>query len=248
MAKILLFDVESTDLDADFGTALAFGYKFLDDKKPRVLSITEYYPPCKKCGRVATDTDKLLIEDAHKIISSSDMLVSWYGKGFDIPFLNTRAVEAGLPPLPPIPHVDLYFTARTHLKLSSNRLASAQDFLQLPVSKTAILKRTWREAQAGIPSALKYVVDHCEKDVLVLEGAYLKLRPFVLTHPRVAGLGPCRVCGSTKLQKRGLSLLVSTKTPRQRVQCSSCGASDYRPLDDSLFKINPNKKEEAKEA
>src|SRR5438105_3181353 len=98
--KILFWDIESTQLDADFGFMLAFGYKFQHDKKPTVISVTE---------RPNTDgePDSNVVRDAYQVLSSADMWCTFYGKGFDVKFLKSRMFGLGMT-LPPIPHVDLY--------------------------------------------------------------------------------------------------------------------------------------------
>lgn len=229
MAKIVLYDIESTNLDADFGTTLAFGWKVLGDKKAHTISLLDFCDPCKSCGKFDAHSDVALLERVWEILSTADVVVTWYGKGFDEKFLNTRMLDAGLPPMPNVPHVDLYFTAKHKLKLSSNRLASVQEFLRLPVAKTPLTRNTWRAAEAGDAKALKYIEHHCLMDVEVLEGAYLKLRPFVRQHPRVNGYGPCRVCGA-EVQSRGI-VLTAKKNEKRRVWCPKCGHWDSRKLD-----------------
>ena len=206
---------------------VAFGYKYLGGKA-KVISLLDTNPICHKCGRVDAVDDKPLVAAAHKVLSAADMWVTWYGKGFDQKYVNTRILDAKLPPLPDIPHVDLYFAAKHNLKLSSNRLANIQDFLRLPTKKTPITKRAWRRAQAGDVKSIEYIVDHCEKDVDVLDEAYTILKPYVRTHPRVGGIEDCRVCGG-HVQKRGYAL-TTLKGPRYRVCCVNCGAWETRAV------------------
>jgi len=226
-ANILFYDIESTDLKGDFGNMVAFGYKLLGGETT-VISLLDTNEICAKCRRVDAVTDKSLMKQAHAILSAADMWVTWYGKGFDAKFINTRIMDAHLPPLPDIPHVDLYFAAKHHLALSSNRLANVQNFLGLPTEKTPITKRAWRQAQAGHVPSIKYIIDHCAKDVDVLEQAYERLKPYVRTHPRVGDLGGCRTCGSP-VHRRGYALS-NTVGRRQRVQCTNgrCGAWETR--------------------
>ena len=224
--RILFYDIETTDLQADFGNMLAFGYKWLDEPDAHVISLLDTNKECLECGRVDAVSDKLLVAAAWPILASADAWVTWYGKGFDAKFLNTRVLDNGLTPLPPIPHIDLYFTAKCHLKLSSNRLANVQDFLNLPTVKTPLTKRVWRQAQAGHVPSIVYIIDHCEKDVLVLEEAYEKLKPYVRQHPYLGKRGTCRVCNSTRLQRRGK--VASRAGKFVRVCCMECGAWGQR--------------------
>lgn len=218
---ILGLDIEATNLKPDFGTVLAVGTKALG-KRAKILNLLDFYPPCGTCHRSKTDSDSLLLAEAHKVLSSADLWVGWYSKGFDLKFLNARMLIAGLDPLPPIPHIDLYFIAKHHFNLSSNRLAAWQEFLDLRVEKTPLKRAIWRAAGAGEPAALGYVATHCRRDTEVLEGVYMRLRSFVRTHPFVNGPANCRVCGSAQLERRGFALTV-LKTPRQRVRCRNCG-------------------------
>lgn len=227
-AKILFLDIESTDLSADFGNMLAFGSKYMGEPC-EVISLLDVNKHCKTCRRVDAVDDKRLLKQVWERMAGADVWVTWYGKGFDIKFINTRMVDAGLPALPAIPHVDLYFTAKHHLKLSSNRLASVQDFLQLPTAKTPLTKRCWRRAQAGDVPSIKYIIDHCEKDVIVLEEAYHKLKAYIRQHPRVDTMDACRVCAGF-VQKRGITLVADGRK-RQRVQCTKCGHWENRPME-----------------
>ncbi len=223
MSRVLFFDIESTDLDADFGNMLAFGYKWQGEKEGHVLSLLDSNPICNHCGLVEAVSDKKLIRAAAKVLEQADLVVSWFGKGFDWKFLNTRVLDARLKPLPPTPHIDLYFTAKHHLKLSSNRLASVQDFLQLPTAKTTLKKRVWRRAQAGHVASIKYIVDHCEKDVSVLQEAYDRLKPYVRQHPVVKLLTDreCKIDGG-RMGSKGIVWQGGKQL--RRLKCNKCGA------------------------
>lgn len=227
-ARILFWDLETTDLDADFGNLIAFGYRWAHDPPGRVTvhSLLSTNRVCGSCHRVDAVDDAPLVKLMHPILASADIWVTWYGTRFDVPYANTRIMDAGLAVLPPVEHVDLYWQARHKLKLSSNRLASVQDFLQLRAKKTPLTKRVWRRAQAGDVASIEYIVTHCRKDVLVLEEAYMKLRAGVRTHPRVSGAGPCRVCGG-RVESRGL-VVTKLKGPARRYRCVVCGSWDTR--------------------
>lgn len=222
-AKILFFDIETTHLKADFGTVLCIGYKWLDNPKVHVPAITQY----QSWGRDKTD-DTGLVQDFLEVYEQADMVVSYFGKGFDCKFLNAKLMEAAGLLLPNTPHVDLFYTVKANLALSRKSLANVGYFLGLNAEKTPVEGKIWRRAATGHAPSVKYIVDHCRADVLLLEEAYLKLRPLVRMHPRVGGYTPCRVCGSTKLQSRGRAL-TTTKGPRSRFQCQSCGSWETRP-------------------
>ena len=218
-ARSILFDIESTNLKANFGYCLAFGYKPLGGKT-KVLSVLDY-----KHHKNDPTNDAALMKAAHKVLTEdADIIVTYYGKGFDRKFLNTRMIMAGLSPLPPLSaeHVDLYYTARGNLALNSNRLASVANALGCPFEKTVLDGPTWVRGSAGDPKAIKYIIEHCARDVDVLEYCYLKLRPFVRQHPPISEVKEsCTSCGKYRWTLRGTRL--TSKGRIQRYQCGECG-------------------------
>lgn len=226
-SKILFLDIEATSLVADFGKMLCCGFKWAHEKEPFVITMLDYE---RGMG------DKKLTADVVKTINSADVIVTWYGARYDIPFINTRVLRTGTKEfigLPSSSHIDLWRTSRYKLKLRSNRLASVIDYLQLDNEKTPVKGPQWMDAQLcpkcypeKVNSALRYIVSHCEKDVLALEEAYNILRPLVENHPRVApkplGKPGCTNCGSEDFQHRGYASTQSALR-KPRLRCNDCG-------------------------
>lgn len=213
--------IESTHLKGDFATILCIGYKWLGEKKATVLSITDF-PGFEK----DRTNDKALIKAFFEVYNSADLTVTYYGKGFDLKMLNAKALEHNLPYPAPVPMVDLYFVVKGNLSLSRKSLGNVGIFAGLTTKKTPVTAVAWKKAATGHKPSIKYVVDHCRADVDILEEAYLKLRPLMRTHPRVAGWEPCRYCGG-KTQRRGKAL-TALKSARYRFQCTSCGGWETR--------------------
>lgn len=218
--KIMLFDIEATSLNASFGHVLCFGYKYLGDKRAKVLSLADFPTPAK-----GEEPDANLLPAIHDLLTNhADIIITYYGKEYDRKFLNTRMLMVGLPTLPPLntEHIDLYFTARGNLKLHSNRLQSVSEALGCPKSKTPVRADTWRKAMRDDAAAMKYVIDHCRLDVDILEWCYLKLRPFIRRHPPLsADAKACRACGTTKFLSNGTRFRFGQLD--RRMQCSGCG-------------------------
>lgn len=228
MARILLWDIETSDLRADWGTTLCIGYKWYDEDEVHVISIMDY-PGWKKD---VTD-DSRLVKDFHKIMMEADMYVTYYGKGFDLKWMNSKFLEHGLPILPNTAHVDLFYTAKSNLNLSRKSLDNVSRFLNLDEKKYRVDGARWKRARVGDPDALREVVEHCRADVQITEQAYNILRPLVRQHPRIGEYEACQHCGSNKLQRRGKALS-TTKGARQRVQCQDCGGWSLRPMDEDI--------------
>lgn len=218
--RIVAWDLECSSLSADFGMIICCGMRDVDKGKTEVYSIRDY--PEKDPIRA----EKLLLKDISKRLLEADVWVAHYGKYFDTVFLNTRLLYHGLPTMPPnFPLIDTWRTSRNQLKLRSNRLVTIQDFLRLKNTKNSILPEQWIRALGGDAKSLRYIEEHCRRDVDVLVDVYHKLKPLMLDHPSKGlfdGRGGCGVCGGKKLQKRGFH--VTRTRCYQRFQCQSCGS------------------------
>jgi uncharacterized protein YprB with RNaseH-like and TPR domain len=215
--KVLLWDIETDGINAD--RILCVGYKWYGQKRVHLLRAEDY-------PRVGLWDDKGLTAAFAKVFSSADYHVTWYGARFDLPVVNARCIANRIKPLPPIAHVDLWKTARYCFKTGGgNRLAKWQDFLGLPDEKTPVRPSVWIKARYGHGPSLQYIYDHCRADVLVLEGVFEQLKPWVKDVPNMGLFTEDRVgcinCGSFNLHKRGWHVSITRKY--QRLQCQDCG-------------------------
>lgn len=229
MPNILIWDIETTHLCANFGTILCAGFKWLGVPGTHVISL----PNFTGWRKDPTD-DRRLVAALREKLLNADMLVTYYGEatgkyGFDEPYLISKLLEHNLPPIPKIAHVDVYKTVKTYLRLHRRALGVVADFLQVEGEKTEVKPRIWKGAMVGKTDDLAYVIDHCEKDVDLLERVYLRMLPYVQAHPYVEGYSPgvCRRCGG-KLRRRGYAMS-RTKGQMVRWFCTSCGGWETRP-------------------
>src|ERR1700674_4282950 len=140
MTRILTWDLECTDLKSDWGTLLCVGYKYLDEKQVHVISIMDYDGWDKD-----VTNDRKLVADFHKVLSECDMQVTFYGKMFDWPWMTGKFLEYGLEPLPNIPHVDLFFTARSNMRITRKSLDNISKYLGLPQKKYYVEGKLWKQ-------------------------------------------------------------------------------------------------------
>lgn len=221
--KIVLWDIETSNLNANFGFILCIGWKYYGTKKVNIIKITDFDLFNKDCTN-----DYHVVKEAKKILEEADGWVTHYGTRFDEPYLNSRLLYHGLSPLPPMgqAHIDTWRIMRYKMKLNSNRLQSASAFFNLE-DKTPVSGPMWIKAIAGNRTALKYVYEHCKQDIIVLEQTYKKLLPLHSGHFNVTLVSDtkkdaCPRCGTAgKLQKRGFRYAATTRT--QRYQCKECG-------------------------
>jgi len=159
-----IFDIEATQLDADFGAMLCACIKPVGGKT-------------KTFAIEGVAGDETIVPDIIEELRKYDYIVTWYGTGYDMPFTTTRAIAAGVPTLGYARHVDMYYTSRWKLKLHSNRLASVGDFLFGKTKKDSIVGQIWLRALRGDADALNYIIQPCQKDVVELERVFKELAP-----------------------------------------------------------------------
>lgn len=223
--KIKCWDLECSSLNANGGFIICASIVEVPSSKVRTFRIDKY-----KGWKHDPWNDRDLVHDLVAYLGDSDLWVTYYGKRFDLPFLNTRVLywraRGAATELPTnVPHVDLYDTAKRKLKLHSNRLQVVSDLLGHG-EKTPLELPVWLKAAGGHKPSIQYVVEHCEKDAIILARNYLDLRPLVPAHPHIGILGggtryTCAACGSSKVQRRGTYATEASR--RQRFQCQDCG-------------------------
>src|SRR5262245_60717008 len=121
--KILFFDIESTGLNATFGTILCIGYKWWGQPKVHVPTILDY-------SKNNLLDDKGLVREFAKIYEQADFCCGHYASRFDVPMIQSKLLRYGLGPLPPVPLIDTWRVARDTFKFHNNRLATIQGFLK----------------------------------------------------------------------------------------------------------------------
>lgn len=227
MKKILLFDIEATNLSANFGYMICFGYKWLGEDKTHVISITDF----PKTFKQNCTNDKKLLEAIGPILNEADMFVTWYGTHFDIPFIHTRQLLHKLKPFADRPHRDDWKIARKRLKFTSNRLDTVSKSLPLTEGetkkeKTPLENKHWIRGAAGHKPSIEYIKKHCIADVDVLEEAHIQLSPFGSAVPNLnlkddANTIACPACNSKKVEYK--HLYATSNNLRYQYRCKVCG-------------------------
>jgi len=166
------FDIEADGLKVDWATMLSWAIRPKD-------GITTYGVITKKELFREEAVDKDLVEACIEELSKHKIWVTYYGTGFDLPFIRAKAVHYGLdfPAYGTYYHHDLYYTIRNKFHLSRNSLDNACDYFGIS-GKTPIERRDWRMAKYGNTKALKKVIDHNVADVEILEALHDKIMPF----------------------------------------------------------------------
>lgn len=168
--RIAFLDIETSGFSANFDYMLSWSIKYLNgDVKHDVIS---------KRDIDSLKFDKRILESLIKELENIDTVVTYYGQRFDIPFLRTRAMMESLefPAYGEKRHVDLYFSVKYRMKLGRNTLEQATTALGIE-GKNHVLGEEWKRGRVGDKKALKYVLEHNDLDVIILEKLYQKLLP-----------------------------------------------------------------------
>src|SRR3989442_9731983 len=155
--KVAILDIETTSLEADAGVLVGAGLmseagrgEYLEAKR--------------------TSEEKSLLSKLAKRLESYDVIVTWNGRSFDIPFLTTRLMKHGLDPRPLLrkPHIDLADVVKSRLRLTFTYLDHVCDFFQVDRKKGAMgldFPHLYVRALEGDRRASLSIREHCLDDL-----------------------------------------------------------------------------------
>lgn len=226
--KVLVIDIEcspnlayvydvwrfnaSPDMLQETGEVISFAYKWLH--KTSVNFRSKYHHGKQD-----------MIKKAWNVLDQADIVLTYFGKRYDIPRLNTEFAKMGLTPPQPYKHLDLYNTVKGQFNFTFKGLDFVCKELGLTGKTDKISFSTWLAAMQNDPKAWDIIEAYNKGDVLALEELYYRIRPWIKSHPSFAVFTRqhvCPICGSKKLQRRGYAH--STVNVYQRWQCQQCGA------------------------
>jgi uncharacterized protein YprB with RNaseH-like and TPR domain len=170
--KIGYFDIEASGLVGNFAIMLSWAIKRRDENE--VL-----HSVIRKEDIMSGLMDARLVEELMDAMRQFDVLCTFYGTRYDIPFSRTRAATHGIafPHYREMAHKDIYYQIRRLFKLHSNALASACEFFGI-AGKTRLKPEIWRKAQYGDEKSLKYILKHNIADVRILERLHKKIERY----------------------------------------------------------------------
>ena len=163
--RVCVFDIEATALNASFGRVLCAVAQFFGPDEEKVWRADDYEP----WQRGKRGDDSHLVGAILQGLEDADIIIAHNGTQYDMPFLRTRALVAGLPPVHPMKIVDPVMLARRQFRFHSNRLDSIAKAMGTTNQKTDLDPNLWVAAWAdGDKAALDQIVYHCRQDVQTL--------------------------------------------------------------------------------
>lgn len=166
--------------------------------------------------------DYHLCKEIWRMLDEADLVMGHNGDAFDLRRLTARFVQHGLPPPSPYRTIDTLKIARRYFGFTSNKLNDL--CIALGVGKKVETdKNLWKDCMAGDMKAWSLMRKYNQNDILLLEGLYLKFRPWIKNHPNLGAWeerSVCPKCKSPNLQRRGYQYNQTTKYAR--LQCKDC--------------------------
>ncbi len=172
--SVAFFDIEATHLKANIGRILCCTIQDINGPM-QTLSCLD-----RRFKKPDVYDDSALAAAIIKKLESFDIIVGWNSKEFDVKFINARAMRGGHRAKLAQFHVDGMWSWRSKAAAWAG-LANVQKLINpdAEVVKTSIEWQQWMRA-IGWDSQLRQqavdeIIDHCERDVLVLEEVYLQI-------------------------------------------------------------------------
>lgn len=235
--KILTIDIETSPIigytwggkhgkyEADildfveYGKVISYSAKWLNGKQEtKALCDYKGYKPNKV-------DDSKIIKDIHKLLDQADIVIGQNSIAFDTKYINTRFLAHGLTPPSPYKQVDTKVEAKKIARFPSNKLDDLGKYLNLGRKEEHEGFDLWLKCIAGDSKAWKKMKSYNAQDVKLTEKVYLKLLPFMKTHPNLTlyteKIG-CPKCESVHVENRGYYTLTSGKY--HKAHCLNCGS------------------------
>lgn len=170
--SVLGFDIEATHLKPNVGRIICCSFKPLGGE------VYTYHAHERRFKEKNVYDDSKLAVAIRNELERYDILVGWNSRIFDTRFINARTARVGARTKEAQWHVDGLHAWRSKTA-AWGKLAAVQQYLDVPTHKTEIDWAAWMQALGWdrelARNAMAEIIEHCEKDVTVLEEVYLKL-------------------------------------------------------------------------
>lgn len=164
--RLYFVDIESTGFRGDYNSVLCVSIKPAG-RRPTTFAI-------KQPGN-----DQAVVRSAKEMLDGAAAWCTYYGKGFDIPMLNTRLLKWKAAPIVKKPHVDLYFTLKSNLLTSRRGQGHLQRWLDQPEDKMFVSPDVWNQVVGDVEGQMPTIIKRCESDVTSLEALFMRTRHLI---------------------------------------------------------------------
>lgn len=232
--KILLFDIETAPMEVyTWGIWKQTIYPQMIKKPTSVLSWaakwlfdSKIYSDNVTVGEAQERKDSSILQGIWNLLNEADIVIGHNANSFDVKRLNARFSVADM--VPPMPYrvIDTLSVSKRVFSFTSFKLDDLMKEFGMGGKLDHDMK-LWKQCVTGDEEAMRKMVKYNENDVRILEDLYLKIRPWIKSHPNIAlyidtNNTLCTNCGNKDLVWNGHYF-----TPAGRYQafrCENCGA------------------------
>lgn len=235
-AKILLFDIETAPMEV-YTWGLYKQRIPIDNiiKDWSVLSWSAKWlhePVCASAKVTPEEAfnreDGSVLRGIWGLFERADIVIAHNAKRFDVRKLKSRWIVNGFTPPAPYQIIDTCTESKKHFAHSSHKL----DFLQMKYRQTRKIETNyelWKRCVGDPPgeqeAALIEMETYNRQDVFALEELYLKIRPWITSHPNLGlyslGEEVCAHCGEGEFEWIGHYYTPAGRYRSKR--CKNCG-------------------------
>jgi len=166
-ANALAFvDLESTGTKGDYNSILCVSIKPWG-KRPTSFVV----------DRIGGD--RAILADVRDMLHSFTCWVTYYGKGFDIPMIQSRLLVNGLKKLEKRHHIDMYYQLKYSLITARRSQAHLLEWLNAKQQKMTLSPSVWAQVAANPTRHLPTLRRRCESDCAGLEALYNKSKHLI---------------------------------------------------------------------
>ena len=236
MPKVLIFDTETAPMSAYvwglWKENIAWDHVqtqwFFLCWSAKWLYSTECESDCLTPEEAIAQDDSRITRHLWELVNEADIVVAHNGRRADIPWMNTRFIMNGLTPPSPYKVVDTLEVAKRTFGFSSNKLDALAGYFGFP-HKLKTTFELWESCYKGDAEALQKMLEYNVMDTCILEDVYLKLRPWIASHPNMNNLSDseemtCCKCNSLDLVEIPGKYYYTTTQKYKVYRCKECGA------------------------
>ena len=233
-AKILILDIETAPMKAyvwrrwkqNVHDSQIISRWFILTWSAKWLNSDKVYSGKLTGKQAIAQDDKVQMSALWHLLDEADIVIAHNGEKFDIPQINARLIVHGLKPTRPYQQIDTLKIARRQFDFDGNGLDNLANIFGIE-GKIQTDFELWDRCMAGDTDALSTMEKYNKQDVLLLEEMYIKLRPWIKSHPNLglyvdAEKPICSSCGSSDVKPSG-NYVTSTGMYQTHV-CGDCGA------------------------
>lgn len=196
---------------------MCFSAQWYGDKNTKTMFFSEFH-----------DGRDVMLEKLHALLDEADVVTTYNGKRFDVPWIKGELISEGFTPPSPFKQIDLFQVVKSNMRNISNKLDWVSQKLLGDRKTTHTGFKLWRDCLDGDEKAWALMKKYNIQDTRLMIPLYDVLKAWIPNHPSVAVYdnrpAACPTCGGTNIQSRGVARTSTATYRRYQCQADGCGA------------------------